>query len=358
MARTHRNLYPQVCDWENLLLAFRRARRGKRGKPDVCRFEFDVEEELLRLQEELVGRTYTPGEYHHFRIHDPKERVISAAPFRDRVVHHALCNIIEPLLGRSFIHDSYACRKGRGLHRALERSSQFARRFRYVLKADIVRFFPSIDQQVLLRLLERRIGDRHVLDLIATILRSGANVPSLPGGPMWFAGDDLFAALRPRGLPIGNLTSQLFANVYLDSLDHFIKDELGLKGYIRYADDILCFADTKGALHELRSAIERFLARLRLCVHEGKTQVMPVAHRVPFLGMVVRPSHRRLKHANVQRIHERVRRLRSAYASGEINAVQAKASLMGWKGFAEGARARGLTRTIFKEARLTTSGIA
>ncbi len=163
MAKRHRNLYPQVYAWENLLLAFRKARRGKRAKPDVCRFEFNVEEELLGLQEDLMGRTYTPGEYHHFRIHDPKERVISAAPFRDRVLHHALCNIIEPLLDRSFIHDTYACRKGRGLHAGLERCSEFARRFRYVLKADIVRFFPSIDHEVLLNLLGRRIGDGDVM---------------------------------------------------------------------------------------------------------------------------------------------------------------------------------------------------
>lgn len=358
MARTHKNLYCQVCDWENLLLAFRRARRGKRDKPDVCSFEFNVEEELLRLQDELLEGTYTPGEYHHFLIHDPKERVISAAPFRDRVVHHALCNIIEPLLDRSFIHDSYACRRGRGLHAALERCSKFARRFHYVLKTDIVRFFPSIDHEVLLGLLGRRIGDREVMGLIVSIVRSGSKIPGLPGGPMWFAGDDLFAALRPRGLPIGNLTSQLFANVYLDPLDHFLKDELGVKGYIRYADDILCFADTKAALHQLRDDIEDFLARLRLCAHEHKTQVMPVAHGVPFLGMVVRPSHRRLKHANVQRIHQRVRRLRAAYAAGEVEAAQVKASLMGWKGFAEAARSRGLMRKIFREAKLTASGTA
>lgn len=358
MAHTHKHLYPLVCDWDNLLLAFRRARRGKRGKPDVCQFEFNAEEELLRLQTELLSGTYRPGEYHHFRIHDPKERVISAAPFRDRVVHHALCNVIEPLLDRSFIHDSYACRRGRGLHAALERCSEFVRRFRFVLKSDIVRFFPSIDHEVLLGSLARRIGDRDVMHLIAAILRSGSEVPSLPGGPAWFPGDNLFAALRPRGLPIGNLTSQLFANVYLDPLDHFIKDDLGVKGYIRYADDILCFADTRGALHELRTWMEGRLAALRLRVHAGKTQVMPVAHGVPFLGMIVRPTHRRLKHANVQRIHARVRRLRAAYAGGEVTTTQVKASLMGWKGFADGARARGLIRRIFREAKLTTSGTA
>jgi len=187
-------------------------------------------------------------------------------------------------------------------------------------------------------------------------VESAAAVPSAPGGPVYFPGDNLLAALRPRGLPIGNLTSQLFANAYLDPLDHFVKDELGIKGYIRYADDILCFADDKRDLHRLRGEVERLLCGLRLVVHPRKTQVLPVAHGVPFLGMVVRPTHRRLKHANVQRIHTRVRRLRRAYARGAVGSARVKASLMGWKGFAEGARARGLVRAVFREATLKSSG--
>jgi RNA-directed DNA polymerase len=312
------------------------------------------EEELLRLQYDLRQGAYEPGPCHHFRIHDPKERVISAALFRDRVVHHALCNVIEPLLDRSFILDSYACRKGKGLHAALERCSEFTRRFRYVLRTDIVHFFPSMDHEVLVLLLTRRIADEEVLDLIARIRTSGEDIPGLPGGTRWFPGDDLFA-LRPRGLPIGNLTSQLFANVYLDPLDHFVKDELGVQGYIRYADDMLCFGNNKRTLHDLRRRIERFLHHLRLCLHEGKTQVSPVDHGLPFLGMVISPKGRRLKHANVQRIHRRVWRLKQEFASGDVTLEQARASLMGWKGFAEGAHAGGLIRRVSREAVLVRS---
>ena len=143
--KTYRNLYPRVHDFENLYLAYRRARKGKRGRPEVAAFEFNLEDNLVRLQEELRDQNLPPGAYRSFTIHEPKRRLISAAPFRDRVVHHALCNVIEPLFERSFIHDSYANRVGKGTHRALDRAQDFARRYRYVLPCDVRQFFPSID---------------------------------------------------------------------------------------------------------------------------------------------------------------------------------------------------------------------
>jgi retron-type reverse transcriptase len=174
--KTYRNLYPQVCDWDNLYLAYRKARKGKRGKPPAATFEYGLEANLIQLQGELVTKTYTPGAYHSFYIHEPKRRLISAAPFRDRVVHHALCNIIEPIFERSFIHDSYANRVGKGTHRALDRAQQFARRFRYVLQCDLRQFFPSIDHAILRDILARKIADNDVLWLIDRILESGVGV--------------------------------------------------------------------------------------------------------------------------------------------------------------------------------------
>ncbi len=353
MPRTHKRLYHRVYKWTNLVSAFRKARRGKRSRPDVCAFEYNAEIELLALHDELRDGAYQPGEYFHFRIVDPKPRTISAAPFRDRVVHHAVCNVIEPILDRSMIHDSYACRRGKGLHAALERSSLFFSRFPYVLKTDIVRFFPSIDHELLLGLLERKIGDARLLRLLELIVRGGEDIPDSAPGPAYFPGDDLFACLRPRGLPIGNLTSQLLANYYLSPLDHFVKDELGVKGYVRYADDILCFGETKAQLGLLATAIARFLGRWRLCIHDRKTQVMPVTHGVPFLGMVIYPTHRRLRHENVQRVHRRVRRLNAAYRVGMVDAEHVRRSLMGWLGYAGSAASNGLIRSVLAEVRLT-----
>ena len=151
-------MYKQLYRWDNLWLAHRKAARGKRGKPAAAAFEFKLADELLTLQEELQSKTYQPGPYHSFFIHDPKRRLISAAPFRDRVVHHVLCNLIEPIFERSFIFDSYANRVGKGTHRALDRVQQFARRYRYLLQIDVEQFFPAIDHAILRRLLARKLA--------------------------------------------------------------------------------------------------------------------------------------------------------------------------------------------------------
>ena len=212
----HDDLYSQVWDWDNLLLAYRKASKGKRGKPPVASFECHLEDNLIQLQRQLRDRSYWPGQYVSFYIHEPKRRLISAAPFRDRVVHHALCNVVEPLFERSFIFDSYANRVGKGAHRALDRCQQFARRHRYVLQCDLRQFFPSIDHAILRDTLSRVITEEDVMWLVDRILASGVGVLNDEYEMVWFPDDDLFATNRPRGLPIGNLTSQFWANCYLN----------------------------------------------------------------------------------------------------------------------------------------------
>ena len=155
-------MYPILCSWENLHQAYQKASRGKRGHPNVANFEFHLEDNLLQLQDELLSLTYQPGHYHCFYIHETKKRLISAAPFRDRVVHHALCNLIEPIFERSFVADSFANRKGKGTHRALARVQQLAQRHRYVLQCDVQQFFPSIDHAVLRSTLARKLDKRRI----------------------------------------------------------------------------------------------------------------------------------------------------------------------------------------------------
>jgi len=229
-------LYARLCSWDNLYLAYRRAAKGKRGKVPAARFEYRLEDNLITLQQALQAKSYRPGAYYSFYIHEPKRRLISAAPFVDRVVHHALCNVIEPRFERSFIRDSYANRVGKGTHRALARCQQFVRRYRYALQCDIVQFFPSIDHTVLRRNLARKIADADVRWLIDQILKSEQGVLSEEYRMVYFLGDDLFAISRPRGLPIGNLTSQFWANCYLNPFDHFVKRELRCQAYLRYVD--------------------------------------------------------------------------------------------------------------------------
>lgn len=196
-------MFDHLMAWENLLLAYRKAGRGKRHHPNVAAFEYRLEDNLACLQAELQVQRYVPGAYHSFFIHDPKWRLISAAPFRDRVVHHALCNLLEPQFERGFIEDSYANRLGRGTHRARARCQQFARRFSYVLQLDVRQFFPSIDHAILHRLLAQRISDTRILWLVDVILHSGKDVLKAQYEMVYFPGDDLLAAMRPRGLPIG-----------------------------------------------------------------------------------------------------------------------------------------------------------
>lgn len=350
--KTYRQLYPQVWDFENLYLAYREARQGKRGKESVAAFERQQEAELLGLQDELRTKTYLPGRYHTFYIHEPKRRLISAAPFRDRVVHHALCQVIEPIWERRFIHDSYANRFRKGTHRALDRAQEFARRYPYVLQCDIRQFFPSIDLAILRAEMARLIADPDLLWLCDQILASGRQVLPEEYRMTWFPGDDLLAALRPRGLPIGNLTSQFWANVYLNPLDHFIKRELGCPAYLRYVDDFLLFAAQKSDLAAWREIIIAKLSSLRLALHENRAQVFPTATGIPFLGFRIYPDYRRVKRRNGINFRRRLRRLVQE-AQNQPDAWPAlQACILGWVNHVRYANSWGLRRAILGEVRL------
>ena len=338
-------MYAQMCQWQNLLLAYRRASKGKRGRPAAAGFEHRLEDNLLDLQGELLEKRYRPGPYVSFLIHEPKRRLISAAPFRDRVVHHALCNLIEPLFERTFISDSYANRVGKGTHRALDRCQEFARRYRYVLQMDIRQFFPAIDHAILRGILARVIQDANVIWLVDRLLESGVGVLGEEYQMVWFAGDDLFAAHRPRGLPIGNLTSQFWANCYLNPFDHFVKRELRCKGYLRYVDDFLLFSDEKDELWRWRRAIVERLAQLRLTIHPG-AHPRPVEEGIPFLGFTVAPTRRRLKRRKGIAFRRRFKALLQRCAMGEVALAQVTASAQGWANHARYGNTVGLRKAV------------
>lgn len=329
--KTYKNLYPRICSFENLYLAYRQARRGKRDRVTVAEFEFDLEHNLLELQSELQTHIYQPGAYHNFYIREPKRRLVSAAPFRDRVVHHALCQIIEPIWETRFIQHSYACRVGKGTHAALDQCQAWVRQYRYAFQGDIVKYFPSIDHQILRGLLAKKIVDRETLWLAEQLLDSGAGVQADERPPLYFPGDDLFAALRPTGLPIGNLTSQFWANVYLHELDLFVTHELACKAYLRYMDDFILFSDDKAQLHAWKAAVNQFLAsRQRLLLHPKKSLVFPVKLGVDFCGFRVYATHRRLRKSSVRRFVQRFRRQRAAYRSGALSLADLNTSVQCW----------------------------
>ncbi|MBI4756446.1 MAG: RNA-directed DNA polymerase [Betaproteobacteria bacterium] len=339
--------YARLCSWENLLAAWHKAARGKRGRRAAAAFEARLADNLLELQVELLEGRYRPGGYVHFVIHEPKRRRISAAPFRDRVVHHALCNVIEPRFERLFIADSYANRVGRGTHRAIDRFQSFARRYRYVLRGDVVQHFPSIDHEVLRAALARVIPEPDVMALVDAILGSGDGALAGEYRMVWFPGDDLLAACRARGLPIGNLTSQFWSNCHLHAFDEFVKRELRCRAYLRYVDDFALFDDSPQRLWAWKHAIVRRLARLRLTIHESRTQVAPTARGASWLGFVVYPEHRRVKARKVVEATQRLWAKVDAYRSGTLTRDGLRASLRGWVNHVRQADSLGLRRHVF-----------
>jgi retron-type reverse transcriptase len=349
LMKAFRKIFSRVCAFENLYRAFRRARRGKRDREEVAAFEYDLEANLFGLQTELETGTYRPGPYCNFWVREPKRRKISAAPFRDRVVHHALCQVIEPIFERCFIHDSYACRLKKGTHRAVDRCQAFARRYRYVLKADIRKFFPSVDHAVLLDLLAKRLADPRVMELIRQILKSGEGVLADEYVMQWFPGDDLLARFRPRGLPIGNLTSQFWANVYLNSLDQFIKRRLNCRAYVRYVDDFLLFSDDKAQLHRWKEEIMAFLGGLRLALHVRKSVVFPVSEGIDFLGYRVFAARRRMRRTTVRRFTRRLRSLQEGHRGGRIPIQQVSQSIQSWVAHCRHAQTFRLRRAILSQ---------
>ncbi len=322
------NLYSQIIDFENILIAARKAQKGKRFRENVLAFNYNLEAELTKLQEELLNQTYQPGNYRTFYIKEPKTRMISASPYRDRVVHHALCNVIVPLIEPIFIANSYANRVGFGTHRALYRFIQFARSSRYVLQCDIQKYFPSIDHEILKTLLRRKVKCPDTLWLIDTIIDNSNEQLSVVE---YFTGDDLLTPLqRRRGLPVGNLTSQFFANVYLNNFDHFVKEKIKVQKYLRYVDDFAFFSDDWEFLAETRLAVEEYLAKLRLKIHPVKSQLFETKHGANFVGFRILPDCIRVRTENLRRARRRLRKMQSDHVHGKVSLDKVSQSIESW----------------------------
>ena len=289
MPKTAKNLWPRVLDWENLLTAAKEASRGKRYRNEVMIFNARLEENLLRIRQLLRAGEWRPGPYREFEVFEPKRRVVHAPCFADRVLHHALVQVIGPYFERRFIEHSYACRVGKGTHAASDylssmlRSAEAAWGTAFVLKADVTQYFYSIDHDILLRIVARTIGDKEVLNLLHVLVK-GADC--IKGN---------------RGLPLGALTSQLLANVYLDQLDHVIKDTLGVRYYVRYMDDFVLLHHDKAELWRLLAEIRDFLAcELHLTLN-NKTRVFPASHGVDFAGYRHYSGYKLPRKRNVRR---------------------------------------------------------
>ena len=326
MARTYKHLWPQVASLGNLMQAANLAMRGKRSLAPAAGFFAEWELECVNLAEELENGSYQPGAYRYFKIHEPKERIVAAAPFRDRVVHHALVRVLEPLFEPRFLEDSFACRKGKGTHAGMRRALHFARRHPFALKCDLRRYFPSIDHGILTGEIARVVADARVLDLIGKILASHKD------GLHREYGDDLFDFTdHPRGLPIGNLTSQFFANIHLDRFDHFVKQELRVPGYVRYVDDFILFGPDRTTLHRWGRECRDDLAARRMEIHPDKYRLCRTAEGVDFCGFVVRADGRvKLRASGVRRFRRRYLKIKHEWKAGRVEGADVRDAVRSW----------------------------
>ena len=322
-------MFEKFYSFENLYLAYLKARKCKSYREEILKFSYNLEENLLRLGSELKSQIYHHGFYREFTVNDSKRRRIKAAPFQDRVVHHALCNVIEPIFDKGFIFDNYACRREKGTHKAIKRLERFLKstsdsrgskinKNLYALKCDISKYFASINHKILLRLVEKKIADRKVLWLVKEILNS--TYEEKPG----------------VGIPIGNLTSQLFASIYLNELDQFIKHKLRIKYYLRYMDDFLILDFEKKKLHQIKEEIKEFLqTELKLELHPKKANIFLVKNGIDFLGYQVFTTYKLLRKSTVKRFMKRTRVYQKRLKKGVLSQEKFNNSLQSWMAYAK-----------------------
>lgn len=350
--KTHKNLYEKICSFKNLHKAFKKAKKTKSKKDYVIKFESNIMQNLLQLKHELETQSYKTKPLKTFVIRDPKTRVISASDFRDRIVHHAICNIIEPIFERTFIHDSYANRKNKGTHKALQRFDYFKSKITkngrlvkdpksnnmiigYALKCDIKQYFASVDHEIIIQLIKKKIKDKKLLWLITLIIKNHATKE--PG----------------KGMPIGNLTSQYFANIYLNQLDYFVKQKLKAKYYIRYLDDFIILDRSKQKLDGYKKQISQFLKTIKLEPHPDKSKIIPLHKGINLLGFRIFYHNKLLKKSNIRLIEYRVKNFKKLHNSGQLPKNKIAESIQSWCAYAKWANTHKLRKGIEKQIDLS-----
>lgn len=352
--KTYRNLYPKLCSYDNLKLAWRKARKRKTLKDYVMEFESDLENNLQNLRYGLQSFTYAPRPMKNFIVRDPKTRKISASHFRDRIVHHAICNIIAPIFERQFIHDSYANQINKGTHSAIKRAEKFMRkvsslsnkslsgrdgqlflkkkpRLGYALKADIRHYFDTVDHEILLNIIERKIKDKDVIWLIKMIVNNH------------------YSTTECKGMPLGNVTSQFFANVYLHNLDIFVKHVLKAKYYIRYVDDFIIYHKDRKLLENWKMQINNFLkCNLKIELHPHKSRIIQLGRGITILGYRIFYNYRLLKKSNTRRIWKRLEIFKQRYSKCKMRKDDIARSLSGWIAYAKFANTYKLRQRVTK----------
>ncbi len=340
------DVFDKIISTESLLYAHRRAFRGKRNSQVAATYNYHHMSRLLEIQQELQDGTYRPLPYRHKEIREPKKRSIEAPAYRDRIVQHAIHNMMSPYYERFFIPGSQACRPGKGIHHAAKLVQHFLRsdKVLYVCQLDVSKYYPSINHDKLMELIAQRVTDKRLLALLQTIVDS---TDSSTEHDHLFAPDSYYHTKGRRGIPIGNLTSQLFANIYLHEVDMYAKQTLKAKYYVRYMDDILLFHEDKAQLRIWQKQMTEFLyEKLYLTVHPHKVRVYPVKHGVSFVGYTIYPHYMKLRGSTVRRFKRRYYRQLRHMVEERIPPAKVQESLTAWKAHAAFARSETLIKAL------------
>lgn len=339
----YNNIFEKIISLENLFLAWDSFKKGKLGKKDVQEFEWKLEQNIFQLHEELRRRTYNHGAYSSFYIQDPKQRHIHKAKVRDRILHHAIYSILNPIFEPTFIPDSYSCRIDKGTHKGVLRLEKMIRKESknyskpcFILKCDIKKFFDSVDHGILLKILNKRITDPDARWLLKKIVESFSTDKS-----------DIF---YKKGTPIGNLTSQLFANVYMNEFDQFIKHELKAKHYVRYTDDFVIVSNNKKFLFDLLDPIKSFLQEnLALELHPKKVIIRKSKQGVDFLGYVTVPYFRTLRTKTKKRVFKKLKERVQEYKLGKRDKESLNQCLQSYLGVLSHANTYDLSQKLLNQ---------
>ena len=346
-----KNLFPKIYDFENLFGAYKDGIKQKRDRPDVMAYTEKLEENLINLQNEFIWLTYKVGRYRMFFVYEPKKRLIMALDFKDRVAQHAIYRQLNPLLDKQFIFDSYACRKDKGTHKAVQRLQYWFRQTErqpeqyYYLKLDISKYFYRIDHEILMDILREKIADKDLLFILEGIVNCedthfglplGADIGEVPF-------DDLLAEV---GLPIGNLTSQMFANLYLDQLDQFCKHKLRLRYYIRYMDDVIILHHSKKHLERVKNEIADFLAKRLHLQLNNKTCIRPTYMGAEFVGFRVWSTHVKLRKKTAKKMVKRLQYVFTAYRMGEMDKESMERTVASYRGILQHFNSHGMAQKL------------
>ncbi len=350
------NVYDKICDFEDLYTSYLEARAGKRTRADVMEFTDKLEENLITIQNELIWQMYNVGRYRMFYVHEPKLRLVMSIGFKDRIVQWSIYRALNPFYNKAFIFDSYACRLGKGSHAAADRLQYWLRQVNrrelanpsvkyYYLKLDISKYFYRVNHRILLDILSVRIKDQRLMGLLEKIINCETQKFGLPVGmkpeecpyELW---------LEDAGMPIGNLTSQLFANIYLDQLDKFCKHKLGIHYYIRYMDDVIILSDDKSELHYWKTEIQNFLHDALALDLNDKTAIRPISLGIDFVGYHIWSHHRKLKKSTARKIIRKVKVLSARLAEGTLTEEEFGRRAASYKGMLEHCDSHGLRRTL------------